>query len=55
VFTEVFLVQIHKKFWKIRSEVRIQSKKNFRKRVPKFKIRGKKGKRGVGVGGEFSM
>jgi hypothetical protein len=31
------------KFRKIHSEVRIQGKKNFGKRVPKFKIRGKNG------------
>ncbi|KAK2442964.1 hypothetical protein QL285_014108 [Trifolium repens] len=31
------------KFRKIHSEVRIQGKNNFEKRVPKFKIRGKNG------------
>jgi hypothetical protein len=28
VFSKVFLVQIRQKFWEIRSEVRIQGKKN---------------------------
>ena len=43
VFSEVFLVQIRRKLWKIHSEVCIQDKKIFRKRVPNFKIKGKKG------------
>jgi hypothetical protein len=47
VFFEVFLVQIRRKLRKIYSEVCIQSKKNFRKRVPKFKTRGKNGNPGV--------
>jgi hypothetical protein len=34
------------KFRKIHSEVRIQGKNNFGKRVPKFKIRGKNGNPG---------
>jgi hypothetical protein len=43
VFSEVFLVQIRRKLRKIHSEVHIQGKKNFEKRVPNFKIKGKKG------------
>jgi hypothetical protein len=42
VFSKVFLVQIRQKFREICFEVRIQDKNNFGKRVPKFKIRGKK-------------
>jgi hypothetical protein len=38
----IFLVQIRQKFREICFEVRIQDKNNFGKRVPKFKIRGKK-------------
>jgi hypothetical protein len=41
VFSEVFLIQIRRKIRKIYSEVRIQGKKNFEKRIPKFKTRGK--------------
>jgi hypothetical protein len=56
VFSEVFLVQIHRELRKIHSEVHIQGKKNFGKRIPKFKIRGKNGnsggKRVIGVGRE---
>jgi hypothetical protein len=46
MFIEVFLVQIRKKIRKIYSEVCIQGKKNFRKRVPKFETRGKNGNLG---------
>jgi hypothetical protein len=46
VFFEVFLVQIRRKLWKIHFEVRLQGKKNFRKRVSKFKTRGKNGNPG---------
>jgi hypothetical protein len=41
VFSEIFLVQIRRKFRKIHSKVRIQGKKNFEKRIPKFKTRSK--------------
>jgi hypothetical protein len=41
MFSEKNLVQIHRKLQKIHSEVRIQGKKNFGKRVPKFKTMGK--------------
>jgi hypothetical protein len=53
VFTEVFIVQIHRKLRKIYFEVRIQGKKNFGRRISNFKIKRKKGNpggRGVGVG-----
>jgi hypothetical protein len=43
VFTEVFLIQIRQKFREIRSEVCVQGKKKFGKRVPKLKTRDKKG------------
>jgi hypothetical protein len=43
VFTEVLLVQIRQKFREICSEVCVQGKKKFGKRVPKFKTKGKKG------------
>jgi hypothetical protein len=43
VFTEIFLFQIRQKIQEIRSEICVQGKKNFEKRIPKFKIRGKKG------------
>jgi hypothetical protein len=40
---EVFLIQIRRKLHKIHFEVHIQGKKNFKKCVPNFKIKGKKG------------
>jgi hypothetical protein len=43
VFSEVFLVQIRRKLRKLHSEVRIQGKINFGKRIQKFKTRGKNG------------
>jgi hypothetical protein len=46
MFFEIFLAQIHRKLQKIHSEVPIQGKKNFVKRVPNFKIKSKKGNLG---------
>jgi hypothetical protein len=51
VFTEVFIVQIHRKLRKIYFEVRIQGKKNFGRRIPNFKIKRKKGNPGEEVWG----
>jgi hypothetical protein len=43
VFTEVFLVQIHRKLRKIHSEVHIQGKKTSGGEKRNFNIKGKKG------------